>query len=151
MEQGGVSLPRSSPGRGARSRVLAHPSVTLALVLSFVSVGQVNQANEPPRDVPTRVATTRTSQQMVECHSDGPSAPGGQAYVCTFAAPARCTIVSATATPIGGVKGDSLAVTVAPDGTQVTSVVTARLGDQAANSRPFRPLVSITATLRCLE
>lgn len=88
-----------------------------------------------------------TLHQVISCNPTYGQPGGEQIYTCTYTAPDSCRIVSATATRLGGSTAESLAVTVASNGSTVTSTVT--VPPNAAARHGFHPQISLTAKLDC--
>jgi hypothetical protein len=129
---------RSAQGSRCRARVrFTHRTLAFALALCAVSLGRSDPAPER-----MAVATATTWQGLITCSAQDSAGGGARSYLCSFPAPPHCRILSATATAIEGAD-KSLGVTIAADGTRVTSVVTAQ--------SPRKPEISITAKLKCLR
>jgi hypothetical protein len=113
----------------------------LALAMIGVSVG-----GEPPdSDSGTGRQTWHT---LSTCDPAGPSSAGAQTYRCTVEPPAHCRILSATVTPLAS-PAASLAVTIEPDGSRLTAILTVPTPPQVAERKSIPPQVNVTAKLSC--
>ena len=129
----------------SRAGFLMRRAISVVLALSAAC----GHTNDPSQSAVEH--TVRTSREVIGCAPGELSPRGAQVYTCLFAAPGGCRIVSATASSLGAEASESLAVTIAPDGSQVTSTVTVRPPQGAAVHRSAPPRISITAKLECSE